>query len=130
MHIGGCDVAPGTSDREKKTQNTQRESRMKVERKLTKNLPAFDEKSTKIDEKLMKFRSWAILDAQGRLKDALGRAPDDSETPRGRPKADLRTPWATQERLGVVQKRPRPGPETHPGRTEALPKRVRHTRQR
>ena len=22
MHIGGCDVAPGTSDREKKTQNT------------------------------------------------------------------------------------------------------------
>ena len=69
------------SDRAKKKQNTHRESRMKVERKLTNNRPKIEEKSTKIDEKSMKFRSWALLGAQSHFGDAPGRARDGPETP-------------------------------------------------
>ena len=101
---------------------TQRESRMKVERKLKKN-------QSNIDEKLMKFQSWAVLGAQGHFRDAPGCAQDGSETPKSLPRADLGAPRASQEQPGVLQKCPQAGSETHPGRIGALPKRVRHTEQ-
>ena len=118
------------SDRAKEQQNTQRKSRMKVERKSTKNRSKIVKTSTKIDEKTMKFRSWAVLGAQGRFGDAPGRTQDGSETPKDRPGADLGPPWACQEWPGVVQKRPQAGPKTHLGRTGALPERVQHTEHR
>ena len=115
------------SDRAKKKQNTQHESCMKVEQNSAKNRSEIDEKSTKIDEKSMKFQSWAALGAQGHYGDAPGRAQDGSETPKSCPRADLGAPRASQERPGVVQKRPQAGPETHLGRAGAIPERVRHT---
>ena len=115
------------SNREKKKQNAQRESRMKVQQKSTNNRAKIDEKSIEIDEKSMKFRSWAVLGAQSGFGDAPGRAQDGPETPKSRPEADLGAPRASQERPGVVQKCPRAGPETHQGRTGALPERIRHT---
>ena len=100
------------SDRAKEQQNTQRKSRMKVERKSMKNQSKIVKTSTKIDDKTMKFRSWAVLGAQGRFGDAPGRTQDGSETPKDLPGADLGPPWACQERPGVVQKRPQGDPET------------------
>ena len=93
-------------DRAKEKQNTQRESRIKVERKPTENRSKIDKKSTQIDEKPMKFQSWAVLGAQGRFGDAPGRTQDGSETPKNRPGADLGLARASQERPRVVQKRP------------------------
>ena len=111
------------SDRAKKKQNTQRESRMKVERKSTKN-------RSKIDEKPMKFQSWAVLGAQGHFGDAPGCAQDCSQMSKSRPKADLGAPRVSQERPGVVQKRPQARPEPQPGRTRGLPEHVRHAEHR
>ena len=78
----------------------------------------------------MKFRSLVVLGAQSLFGDASGRAQDRSETAKSRPKADLGAPRASQEQPGVVQERPRAMPETHPGRTGALPGRFRHTEHR
>ena len=118
------------SDRAKEQQNTQRKSRMKVERKSNKNRSKIVKKSTKIDEKTMKFRSWAVLGAQGRFGDAPGRTQDGSKTPKDRPGTDLGPPWACQERPGVAQKRPQARPEPRPGRTGGLPEHIRHAEHR
>ena len=77
---------------------------MKVKRKSRRN-------RSPIDEKPMKFRSWAVLGAQGHFRDAPGRAQDGSQTPKSRPKAHLGAPRASQERPGVVQKHPWASPE-------------------
>ena len=78
----------------------------------------------------MKFRSWVVVGAQGRLGDVPGGAQDGSETPKNRPRADPGAPRASQERPGVIQKCPRAGPKTHLGRTGALPERVQHIQHR
>ena len=111
------------NDQAKKKQNTQRESRMKLERKSTKN-------RSNIEDEPMKFRSWAVLAAQGHFGDAPGRAQDCSQMSKSRPKADLGMARASQERLGIVQKRPQARPEPQPGRTGGLPEQVRHAEHR
>ena len=65
------------SDRAKKKQNMQHESCMKVVQNSAKNRSEIDEKSTRIDEKSMKFRFWAVWAFGGGSRthgDALGTA--------------------------------------------------------
>ena len=79
--------------------------RTRLERKSTKNRSKIDENPPQIDPKSTKNRSWAVLGAQRRFWDAFGRARDDFWTPKCRPKCDLGTGWAGQERPGAPQDR-------------------------
>ena len=78
--------------------------RTRLERASTKNRSKIDENPPHIGPKSTKNRSGAVLGAQGRFRDASGRARDGFWTPKCRPKADLGAPRASQERPGAVQK--------------------------
>ena len=99
-------------------------------RKSTKNRSNICEKPSQNSENSRKHHSWAVSGVQRRFGDASGRIWDAPGTRQSRPRVDLGAPWASQEQPGVVPKRLRAGPETHLGRTGALPKRVRHTEHR
>ena len=86
--------------------------RMRLERKSTKNHSEIDENQSQIVPKSTKNRSWAVLGARSCFGDASGRARDGFWTPKCRPKANLGAPWASQERPGAIQKRPRASPKT------------------
>ena len=64
------------------------------------------------------------MDAQGRFEDAPGRPCDGSGLPKSRPRSDLGTPRACQERQGTAQKGPWTGFQTLPDRPGAVSKRV------
>ena len=76
--------------------------RTRHERKSTKNKSKIEKNPSRIDSKLTKNRRWASSGAQGRFRDASGRAWDGFSTPKCRPKADLGAPRASQERPGAV----------------------------
>ena len=80
--------------------------------KSTKNWSKIDEKPCQVEPKLMENRSWAVLGAQNRFRDASRRARDGLWTPKCRPKTDLGAPLARQEWPEAVQKRPQGSPET------------------
>ena len=77
----------------------------------------------------MKNRSWLVLGVQDRSGSASGRVPDAPETRQSRPKSDLGTPRARQERPGVAQERPRHGPKTLPSLSGAMSECVRRDKQ-
>ena len=110
-------------------QRIQRQIRTNILRNSTKNRQKIDEKPSQIDEKSTKNRSWAVLGAQSRFRDAPGRVRDGPGTRQSRPGVDLGTPRARQERPGVAQKRARDGAETLPSCPGALPERVQRIKQ-
>ena len=124
------------SDRAKKKQNTQHESCMKVVQNSAKNRSEIDEKSTRIDEKSMKFRFWAVLSAQGRYGEAPGRAQDGSRRPKAAPGPILERPGPTKSGRESSKSVPRLGlrhtqaaPERYPSAfgTPSIVKRPRRT---
>ena len=94
------------------------ENRGKVARKSPKN-------RAKIDEKSMKIWSWLVLGVQSGSGGASGRVRDAPGTRQSRPKSDLGTPRASQERSGDDPKRARDGPKTFPGSSGAMSECVR-----
>ena len=83
-----------------------------------------NQQATKMDQKLAKIRSWTVLDAQSRFENAPACACDGSGSPKGRPRSDLRTPRACQQRQGTVQKDLWAGPQTLPNRPGVVSKQV------
>ena len=70
----------------------------RLQRKSTKNRSTIHENETQIDQTSTKIRSWAGVGAQGRFRDASGRARDGFWTPKCRPKTYLGASRAAQER--------------------------------
>ena len=92
--------------------------------KSMKNWSRIDEKPCQVDQKLIENRSWAVLGARNRFRDASGRARDGFWTAKSGPKADLEVPRASQERPTDVQKRPRAASQTLPDHPGAVSERV------
>ena len=78
---------------------------------------ASDEKPSQIVEKSTKNRSWTVLGVKSRFGDPSGRVRDATGTRQSRPRVDLGTPRARQERPG--------GAQATPGRSQDAPERVR-----
>ena len=97
---------------------------MRLERKSTKNHSNIGENPSQIAPKSTKNRSWAVWGAQSRLGDASRRARDGFWTPKCRPKADLGTPRASQERPRAVQRHRRGAPEMLQEPPGHLPRRL------